>query len=722
MHIHIARVRRNGKVYCYAQLVESYRREDGMPTQRVVARLDSLSELAIDNMRKSLQAATRGEHVVVSARPQAAKTSRPVQNLRYLDVAVLHETWRELGLDALIEELLPRGQADVAAADVVAALAIQRCVDPGSKLYAERWFPRTALPELLGVEPSQFNNTRLHRVLDELDDGTERLMERLPQLYQQQHGAFTSLFLDVTDTRFVGHGPELAEVAKTKEGIVERKVGIVLLCNQDGLPLRWQVVAGRQAETHTMHDVISAVAGLAWTRDTPLVMDRSMGASAELARMLGRGVRFVTALKTTEMDSYAPGLPHDALADLLCDEDDAAEQASSRVVAAGMEQATPTLYVLDGGVVTPDAPVENTPTQPDDDLARTAIVVSLRLREMVASGEAGSLASAARRAGLSRATSKRYRQLLQLAPELQQTVLDGQAVGLSVDRLARIAKLQDVEQQRRAFDQLVAAGPARTRNKRARKVDSPPSPPPPALRVRVAIAFNPERFVDQRRQASLALEQVQAHVAKLNAKLARASTRRTPRAVERELEEMLRRQSFLDLFTITVEECPADGSSRLQARLVLNDERWKRRRKFDGFFVIVAHPDVELAPADLCKLYRAKDAVEKDFQVIKSFVGLRPVWHRTDAKVRAHVTICMLALLLERALARKLRKMSAPMALELLATCCLNRFHDSLYVLTEPDADQRALLRQLHLERLADEADTTARLRPRANGRLPLRS
>jgi hypothetical protein len=30
-------------------------------------------------------------------------------------------------------------------------LTIQRCVDPGSKLYATRWLPETALVELLGI-------------------------------------------------------------------------------------------------------------------------------------------------------------------------------------------------------------------------------------------------------------------------------------------------------------------------------------------------------------------------------------------------------------------------------------------------------------------------------------------------------------------------------------------------------------------------------------------
>jgi len=47
----------------------------------------------------------------------------------------------------------------------------------------------------------------------------------------------------------------------------------------------------------------------------------------------------------------------------------------------------------------------------------------------------------------------------------------------------------------------------------------------------------------------------------------------------------------------------------------------------------------------------------------------------------------------------------------------LNRFEDtsgkSHYLVTHPDTAQRALLRELQLEHLADDDDLTSRLRPR---------
>lgn len=105
--------------------------------------------------------------------------------------------------------------------------------------------------------------------------------------------------------------------------------------------------------------------------------------------------------------------------------------------------------------------------------------------------------------------------------------------------------------------------------------------------------------------------------------------------------------------------------------------------------------------------------VEKDFHVIKSVVRLRPNRHHTEAKVNAHVTLCMLALMLERHLGHKLDgSCSAETALETLATCHPNQYERSLplYSLTKTDDERRRLLRKLHLPLVADSNDGAAHI------------
>ena len=138
--------------------------------------------------------------------------------------------------------------------------------------------------------------------------------------------------------------------------------------------------------------------------------------------------------------------------------------------------------------------------------------------------------------------------------------------------------------------------------------------------------------------------------------------------------------------------------------------------------LLVAHPELPQSAAELVALYRGKDAVEKDFETIETDLELRPVFHHTDPKVQAPVSLGMLGLLLERALERQLakagRSMTVPACLEQPASVHLNRVATGpdqapAYLATEPDEEQRQLLDRLGLGRLVDEAEISARIHPR---------
>ncbi|MDP2314272.1 MAG: hypothetical protein Q8P41_15325 [Pseudomonadota bacterium] len=96
-------------------------------------------------------------------------------------------------------------------------------------------------------------------------------------------------------------------------------------------------------------------------------------------------------------------------------------------------------------------------------------------------------------------------------------------------------------------------------------------------------------------------------------------------------------------------------------------------------------------------LYFENNLVEKDVQAIKSAIELRPIHQCTDVKLRAHVTVCMLALLTQRILADRLKakavKMSPASALEALATTHLNLVTNGPMTAWRPlDADPRCIV------------------------------
>jgi hypothetical protein len=238
------------------------------------------------------------------------------------------------------------------------------------------------------------------------------------------------------------------------------------------------------------------------------------------------------------------------------------------------------------------------------------------------------------------------------------------------------------------------------------------------LRVRVVAYFNPECFVAQRQSAAELLSRIDNFVVELNTQLASPRSKRRREKILASIDRRLHKEELLGAFRVHIKKRAINGLSRYQVELELNEAEWSRRRRYDGFSVLVGHADLPHEAVELCQLYRAKDMVEKDFQTIKSVVELRPVRHRTNLKVSAHVTLCMLALLIERTLREKLAgKYTVGQALEHLERCRLNLYPRGngmgVYTITAVDKDQRALLRTLRLPHLADDDHLAARITPR---------
>ena len=239
-----------------------------------------------------------------------------------------------------------------------------------------------------------------------------------------------------------------------------------------------------------------------------------------------------------------------------------------------------------------------------------------------------------------------------------------------------------------------------------------------SAKARVVSYFNPEYFVDARAKATGRVRRIERFAQTLNDKLARPQSNLGPEKIYALMHARLKRYDLITMFDVTVAKGPAGVSPSYQVSVELKQEEWDRARRYDGFSVLVTPPDISLPAARLCQMYRSKDMVEKDFQTIKGLVEIEPIRHHTDPKVSAHVTICMLALLLERTLRQRLQgKCSAQKALEILADCHLNKYSSdegpALYTTTELDGEQRSLLRKLRLLHLADDDYVAGQISPR---------
>ena len=84
---------------------------------------------------------------------------------------------------------------------------------------------------------------------------------------------------------------------------------------------------------------------------------------------------------------------------------------------------------------------------------------------------------------------------------------------------------------------------------------------------------------------------------------------------------------------------------------VLNEKRINVLTKLAGRFLIVTNTD--LKGDEVVSAYKEQWQIERSFRTIKSFLEIRPVYHRKSERIRAHVFVCVLCLLLSRLIEKK---------------------------------------------------------------------
>jgi transposase len=97
----------------------------------------------------------------------------------------------------------------------------------------------------------------------------------------------------------------------------------------------------------------------------------------------------------------------------------------------------------------------------------------------------------------------------------------------------------------------------------------------------------------------------------------------------------------------------------------------EREQVYEGKYLIQTE-ERDLTPVAAVAAYKELSEVERAFRHLKDVIELRPLYHRSDQRVRGHIFVAALAFLLERALEKKLKAagsgLSAEAALEALKT------------------------------------------------------
>jgi hypothetical protein len=542
----------------------------------------------------------------------------------------------------------------------------------------------------------------------------------------------------------------MAQRSRTKEGLRNRrKVGVVLLCDERGFPLRWDVVPGKRSDHQVMSSMVEAIEKCPWVGDAPVVCDRAMGKSSTVAGLLRSGLRFLTAVPRNEIESHTKDIPWQPLSGFeltakvdpsdedvedvesaRADFERDVERARELAAAAGMEQVDDTLFVKDLGFARRPLADDETPWVGPDDLdpeqfvgVASALAWARIFRRILDTGEAKNQAALAQMVGVSRARITDVMNMLRLDDRTQEDLFAGTFGHVSDQVMRKVLKVGSAAAQRKALEAYAEEQRANPTGRlfRPRKLCTTET-----HELRRVVYFNPEMFVRQLLREQKRQRSFDELVQKINLKARSPRSRRTAESIRFELYERLSREGRRQLYDITVEEQRVSPIAKeyFRAKAELKADVVERRNRYNGFVLLVSHRDLPHSPVQLAKLYRHKDVIERDFRLIKSEVELRPLYHRRDRKIRAHVTLCMLALLVKRSLESKLesagRPMTADACLCLLEGCDLNRYDQSgqmeqFSAVSRVNKEQQTVMKALGAGEMTDNRKVAKRLTPRSS-------
>jgi transposase len=92
-----------------------------------------------------------------------------------------------------------------------------------------------------------------------------------------------------------------------------------------------------------------------------------------------------------------------------------------------------------------------------------------------------------------------------------------------------------------------------------------------------------------------------------------------------------------------------------------------REKKYEGKYLIQTD-QLEMTPLEAVAQYKELNEVERGFRSLKDPIGMRPIWHHHERRVRAHIFVAALAFLLERMLERALKDAGVPLSAQAALT------------------------------------------------------
>jgi len=213
--------------------------------------------------------------------------------------------------------------------------------------------------------------------------------------------------------------------------------------------------------------------------------------------------------------------------------------------------------------------------------------------------------------------------------------------------------------------------------------------------VRYVLRYNPKTAKDMIKNREDKLHKANAFIKGLKKSLNNPRSQMTPLNAYAKIKNYLQRRGLIRYYFLDI-----DGHERLICR---SDAYARQKDKlFDGVLALETS-DQKLSPEQIAKAYMNLQEVERGFRYLKGQLRLRPNYHWTEKRIKAHIFVCVLALQMERYITTRLTNLGLSLnkAIESLKRMKLGELDvqgRKQKMVTTPKPEHKKIFKELQLQ------------------------
>jgi transposase len=163
--------------------------------------------------------------------------------------------------------------------------------------------------------------------------------------------------------------------------------------------------------------------------------------------------------------------------------------------------------------------------------------------------------------------------------------------------------------------------------------------------VRVFVVDSDERRAYEQRMREKVMERARVGLQKVQARVEKGQLKKAEK-IGAAVERVMQRHHGHRYYDWALE----DGRLRYFEHPV----NLPREKKYEGKYLIQTD-QAEMTPEEAVAQYKELNEVERGFHALKDPLGMRPIWHRVERRIRAHIFVAALSFLIDRMLERALK-------------------------------------------------------------------